>query len=221
MYSPIIPFRSNCRVQRKSSQGLREGLRAVRGRADLVLANRCARAGALQSNPLFRSQLAHARPVPRRPRRCGQRRARPAERVLLRRRERRRLEDDRRRPRLDADVRLAAGRVDRRACRRAVGAGHRLRRQRRVDAARLDGLRQRHVQVHRRRQDVDAHRPRRHAAHRQDRRRSAGIRTSCSSRRSATCTTRIPTAASSARATAARPGRKCCSRTTTSARSTS
>ena len=66
-------------------------------------------------------------------------------------RQRRRLEDDRRRPRVGADLRRAARRVDRRARRGAVGAGHRLRRQRRIDAARFDGLRQRHVQVDRRR----------------------------------------------------------------------
>ena len=70
--------------------------------------------------------------------------------------------------------------------------GHGLRRQRRVDAARFDRLRQRHVQVDRRRQDVDAHRPRRHAAHRQGRRRSEESRTSCSSRPSATSTTANP-----------------------------
>ena len=49
----------------------------------------------------------------------------------------------------------------------------RLRRQRRIVAARFGRLRQRHVQVDRRRQDVDARRPRRHEAHRQGRRRSA------------------------------------------------
>ena len=108
----------------------------------------------------------------------------------------------------DAGVRLAAGRIDRRDRRRAVGAGHRLRRQRRVDAARLGGLRQRRVQVDRRREDLDAPRPRRHAAHRQDRRRSAAIRTSCSSRRSGISTRRTRSAASSARATAARRWQK-------------
>ena len=40
----------------------------------------------------------------------------------------------------DAGVRFAAGRVDRRDCRRAVGAGCRVRGQRRVDAPRLGGL---------------------------------------------------------------------------------
>ena len=45
-------------------------------------------------------------------------------------------------------------------------------------------------------------------------------RTSCSSPRSGTSTARTPIAASSGRATAARRGRRCCSRTTTSAPST-
>ena len=51
-------------------------------------------------------QLAPARPVPRRPGRRRERRAGTAQRVLLRRRQRRRLEDDRRRPRVEAGVRL-------------------------------------------------------------------------------------------------------------------
>ena len=48
------------------------------------------------------------------------RRAGPAEHVLLRLGRRRRLEDDQRRPHLDADLRLAADRLDRRDRRRAV-----------------------------------------------------------------------------------------------------
>ena len=65
-------------------------------------------------------------------------------------------------------------------------------------------LRQRHVQVLRRRQDVGSRRPREHAA---DRARSSSIRatrTSSSSRRSATATAPTRSAASSARRTAAR-----------------
>ncbi len=68
---------------------------------------------------------------------------------------------------------------------------------------------------------LDAHRPRQHAA---DRHACSSIRrtpTSCSSPRSATSTAPTRIAASIARATAARPGRRCCSRATTSARSTS
>ncbi len=86
----------------------------------------------------------------------------------------------------------SAGRVDRRDRRRAVGAGRRLRRQRRIDAARLGGLRQRHVQVHRRRRDLDPHRPRRDAAHRQASPSTRATRTSYSSRRSAICTRPSP-----------------------------
>ena len=65
------------------------------------------------------------------------------------------------------------------------------------------------------------HRSRRHAP---DRRASSSIRaipTSSSSPRSVTSTAPIRTAASTARATAARHGRRCCSRATTSARSIS
>ena len=51
-----------------------------------------------------------------------------------------------------------------------VGARHGLRGERRMHAPRLRGLRQRDIQVHRWRTIVDAPRPRRHAAHRQDRR---------------------------------------------------
>ena len=124
-----------------------------------------------------------------------ERRARAAERVLLRLRQRRRVEVDRRGPRVDAGLRLAAGRVDRRDRGRAVGARHRLRRQRRIDAARFHRLRQRHVQVHRRRQDVDAHRPRRARSTSARSPSIRRIRTSCSSRRSVISTRRIRIAA--------------------------
>ena len=85
-----------------------------------------------------------------------------------------------------ADLRLAAGRLDRRDRRRAV----QLRTSSTSAPARptcaiADLVRQRHVQVDRRRQDLDAHRPRRHAADRPRDRRSEESRTSCSSRRSA------------------------------------
>ena len=66
-------------------------------------------------------------------------------------------------------------------------------------------------------QDVDAHRPRQHAADRQACSSTRAIPTSSSSRRSATSTAPIPIAACIARATAARRGRRCCSRATTSA----
>ena len=82
------------------------------------------------------------------------------------RRERRRLEDRGCRPRLGAGVRRAADRLDWRHRGGRLGAKHDLRRQRRVDAPRLHGLRQRDVQVDRCRRDVDAHRPGEHPAHR-------------------------------------------------------
>ena len=50
-----------------------------------------------------------------------------------------------------AGVRQPTGRLDWRACSRALAAGHDLRRQRRVDAPRLDRLWKRRLQVHRRR----------------------------------------------------------------------
>ena len=192
--------------------------RAIRRRR---AAARARAAGARRRERLRRAALAEHRPVPRRTRERRQRRARPAEHVLLRLGRRRRLEDDQRRPHLAAGLRLAAGRVDRRDRRRAV--------ERRTSSTSApasptcgrDLVRQRHVQVDRRRQDVDAPRPRQHAADRPRRRRSARTRTSSSSRRSATSTARTPIAASSARATAARRGRRCSSRTTTSAPSTS
>ena len=156
----------------------------------------------------FWAALAHARAVSRRTLSRGDRRAGPSERVLFRLVERRRLEDDRCRPRVDAGVRLAAGGVDRRDRRRAVGARHRVRRQRRVDAPRLDGLRQRDVQVDGRRSDVDAPRPRRQRSTSARSPSIRRIRTSSSSRRSANCTRQARSAASFARATAARRGQK-------------
>ena len=175
----------------------------------------------LRSFALFRPELAHARPVPRRPRRRGQRRARPAERVLLRRGERRRVEDDRRRPRVDADLRLAAGRVDRRARGRAVGARH-------VYVGTGEStLRDSMGYGNGMYKSTDAGKTWTHIG--LDDTQHIGkiavdpeeLRTSSSSRRSAISTRRTRTAACSARRTAARPGRRCCSRTTTSARSTS
>ena len=86
-----------------------------------------------------------------------------------------------------------AGRLDWRARGRAVAA-----RTRSTSAAASprcairSGYGNGDVQVDRRRQDVDAHRPRRHAAHRQGRRRSEESRTSCSSRRSDISTRRTP-----------------------------
>ncbi len=74
----------------------------------------------IQPEPLRRIVVAHDRAVPRRPRQRRQRRARPAEHVLLRLGRRRTLEVDQRRPHLDADLRRAARRVDRRHRRRSL-----------------------------------------------------------------------------------------------------
>ncbi len=118
-------------------------------------------------------------------------------------------------------LRFAAGRLDRRPGRGAVEPRHDLRRQRRVHPARFDGLRQRDVQVHRRRPApgrTSAWTTRSTSARSRSIR---GTRTSSSSPRSATCTTRTPTAACSAPRMADARGRRCFSRTTTSARSTS
>ena len=112
-----------------------------------------------------------------------------------------------------------AGRLDRRDRRRAVGAEHRLRRHRRSRHALGHRARRRHVPLERRRQDMDAHRPRRQPADRQDHRRSARSRTRSSSPRSAIRTARTPSAACSARATAARPGSACSATTMQPARS--
>ena len=69
---------------------------------------------------LRRDALPHDRAVPRRPDEGGGRHPRPAERLLHRRLQRRRVEDDRLRPHVDADLRRPADRVDRRDRGRAV-----------------------------------------------------------------------------------------------------
>ena len=96
-----------------------------------------------------------------------------------------------------------------------------LRRDRRSRHAVADLVRQRHVQVDGCGQDVDAHRPRSTRVKSAKSSSIRAIRTSSSWRRSDTSTARIPIAACIARRTAARRGRKCCSRATTSARSIS
>ncbi len=145
----------------------------------------------------------------------------PAERLLHRRLQRRRLEDDRLRPHLDADLRRPADRLDRRHRRRALRPEHRLRRQRRGPAAARPLDRRRHLQVDRRRQDLDAPRPARRPADPADRRRPAQPRPRCSSPCSAIPTARTRSAASSARPTAAGPSRRSSTRTRTPAAPTS
>ena len=86
----------------------------------------------------------------------------PGERepLLLRQRQRRRLGDARRRAHLEADLRRPADRLDRRARRRALEPAGPLRRHGRGRHALGHRAGRRHVQVDRRRQDLDAHRPR-------------------------------------------------------------
>ncbi len=101
------------------------------------------------------------------------------------------------------------------ARRRAVRSEHRLGRHRRGVHPQPHLGRPGHLQVHRRRQDVDAHGPREDRPHRPRRHRSAESRTSCSPARWATPTDRSRSAASFAPPTAARPGPRCCSSTRT------
>ena len=95
---------------------------------------------------LRRPPLARYRTVPRRPHRRRRRHPRPAQRLLHRRQQRRRLEDRRLRPHLEADLRRPAHRLDRRHRRRAVRPQHHLRGQRRRPAAARSFRRRRHVQ---------------------------------------------------------------------------
>ena len=76
------------------------------------------RASGLRPRAPPRAALARDRAVPRRAHEGGDRRARPARPLLHRRRERRRVEDDRLRPHLAADLRRPADGLDRRARRR-------------------------------------------------------------------------------------------------------
>ena len=135
---------------------------------------------------------------------------RRAEALLLRRGQRRRVGDRRCRPHLAADLRFGQCRLDRRDRGGAVesadviyvGTGEA---DMRSDIAQGNGM----YKSTDGGQTLDAHRPHRLAA---DRHASWSIRaipTSCSSRRSAIPTARTPSAACSARRTAARPGSTC------------
>ncbi len=94
-------------------------------------------------------------------------------RLLLRRRGRRSVEDRRRRLDLESDLRPRRLRVGRSPGDRAVGREGDLRRHRPDPGALRHRVGRRRVSVGRRRRDVDARRPRSHAGHRPDRRRSA------------------------------------------------
>ena len=198
------------------------GVRACAGRWPRRSSSARSRSRARRSRPVRRPALAIDRAVPRRARQRRQRRAGAAERLLHGIGRRRRVED---RPTPAApgsrsSTRSRSPRSARSPSRRRTR--HRLRRHRRSRHAVADLVRQRHVQVDRRRQDVDAHRPR------STRGRSAKVIVDPRDpnvvlRRGARPRLRRATriAASTARATAARHGRRCSSRATTSARSIS
>ena len=134
--------------------------------------NRSRAAGTRRSGALFRLALALDRTVPLRTRQRCHRRAGAAERFLHGISRRRRVENHERGPHVVPGLRLTADCVHRGARGRAVESGHHLCRQRRIDASRFSRLRQWHVQISRRRGDLDAHRSGRHAPYRPRGRRS-------------------------------------------------
>ena len=163
-YEQPLRFASGRAPARRSRRARRRGRRLRHARGPVA---------ARRPDALLRPQVADDRTVPRRPRQRRQRRARTTDHVLLRVGRRRRLEDDQRRPHLDAGLRLAAGRLDRRHRRRALQPERRLRRDRRGRHAVADLVRQRRLQVDRCRPDLDAPGPRRHAPDRARHGRSA------------------------------------------------
>ena len=145
--------------------------------------------------------------------------ARPFE-VLLWRNRRRIVEDDRRRHDVEAgDRRSDHELVGWRCRRRSVQSRHRLHRHRRGGYPRQHHSGRRRVQVDRRRKDLDEDRSRRDAEHLAGSASIRRTRISCTSPRSGITRRRIPIAASSARKTAARRGKRFCSATTRPARS--
>ena len=126
--------------------------------------------GGPRRGPLPRAALAAHRAVPRRAHEGRHRRARQARPLLHRRRQRRRLEDDRLRPDVAADLRRPADGVDRRDRRRALESRRDLRRQRRGHAAARPLDRRRDLQVDGRGPDLAAPRPARRPADPADRR---------------------------------------------------
>ncbi len=127
---------------------------------------------------------------------------------------RRRLEDGERGHDLDAHLREHGHGGRRRHRPGALRPEHRLGRDRRAQhLPQLPGRRRR-LQVGRRRQDLGAHGPGRHQHHLPHRRPPRRIPTSSTSRPAATSGRRTPTAASTRRPTAARPGPRSSSSTT-------
>ena len=117
--------------------------------------------------------MASDRSVPRRAGEIRHRRAGALESVLHRLRQRRRLDDERLRPHVEADFRRPADRIDRRHRRCAVRSQCDLRRQRRRHRAARPLHRRRHLQIDRRGEDMDAPRPSRRPADSVHRRRPA------------------------------------------------
>jgi len=146
-----------------------------RARVRRVVGRRCVR-----PNPVERpttdsgsDALASDRSVPRRAGEIRHRRAAALECLLHRLRQRRRLDDERLRPHVEADFRRPADRIDRRHRRCAVRSQCDLRRQRRRHRAARPLHRRRHLQIDRRGEDVDAPRPSRRPADSVHRRRPA------------------------------------------------
>ena len=123
--------------------------------------------------------------------------------------ERRGVEVDRRRDDLQAGVRQAAGAVDRRDRHRPVTSGEHVGGHRRgLDPQQRFG-RRRHLQVHRRRRDLDARRPARFGAHLPDPRRPARGRYRLRLRPGQAVERLAPSAACTRPPTAARAGSWC------------
>ena len=171
----------------------------------------------LRPGQLRRPALARHRTVSRRP--DGRRGRHPgtAQRLLHRREQWRRLEDRRLRPHLETHLRRSAHRLHRRSRHRALRPQHHLCRQRRRIAAARPLRRRRHVQVHRWRQDLAAPRTARRASRSPPSSWTRAIPTASSSPCSAIPTGPTRSAASSAPSMAARPGRRCSTRTNTPA----
>ena len=141
----------------------------------------------------FQRALADDRSVSRRPRAGGDGRSRAARPLLLRCGRRRRVGEFRHRADVEADFRRRRYRLDRLHRRCAELAERHLRRQRRSGYALGHRLRQRHVRLERRGENVDARRPRGFAPNRRGGRRSdqcedrvrGGARTSIRAERTA------------------------------------
>ena len=144
--------------------------------------------------------MAQHRTASRRPVHHLRRQRRAPQRILFRRHRRRTVEDHRRRHDLEAGHRRPDSKlVGRRGRGRGIESRRGLHRHGRDGAARQHHAGRRRLQIHRRGQDLEAHRARRHAGDRAHSRRSVERRISFTSRRSAIPTGRTRSAACSAR----------------------